>query len=278
MTSPASFPEDVEILAALLDHLPEAVCLKDERHRFVRVNRTMADWYGLPDPAAAVGKSEADYFTREIAKAVDEAEREVLQSGSPRTVAEEKRAWPCGRVLWTSTARLPLRNAAGAVTGTLGIIRDIGPELQAQQEVRRAELLYRGLVDGLPQSFFRKDLEGRVTFANRRYCEVLGKKAKDLLGKTDFDLFPEHLARKYREDDLRVLQTGVTLDVVEAHKPPGKKVIHVRVVKTPVYDADKRAIGVQGIFWEVPGQSEEPATEKAPAPRKKKPKPRGRKK
>ncbi|HYE98419.1 MAG TPA: PAS domain-containing protein, partial [Planctomycetota bacterium] len=74
----------------------------------------------------------------------------------------------------------------------------------------------------------------------------------------DHDLFPPELARKYREDDARVMQTGVTLDTVEAHKAPGKPVVYVRVVKVPFTDADGRTVGVQGIFWEVPPESHKP--------------------
>ena len=271
MTS-STFPSDGELLDLLLGQLTKAVCFKDAEQRFVRINSTLASWYGLASPADAVGKSDADFFQKDLAKTLGDAERAVLQTGRPKNVEEEKRLWPDGRVLWTSMTLLPLRDG----NGTLGIYRDLGPEIQARQEVRRAEALYRGLVDGLPQSFFRKDLEGRVTFANRRYCEVLNKPLKDLLGKTDFDLFPENLARKYREDDARVIQTGIALDVIEAHKPPGKDIIYVRVVKTPVLDSDLRAVGVQGIFWQVPsGEAKKGAKKKksAPAkPAKKKPK------
>ena len=265
---------DGERLRALLNQLPDAVAFKDDRHRYVMINDSLAAWCALNDPAEAVGKKESDFFPGEIARALDEAEREVLGTGATRTVGEEKRSWPDRQARWTSSTLAPVRDASGAIVGTVRILRDIGPELQARQEVRRAEVLYRNLVDGLPQSFFRKDAEGRVVFANRRYLEVLGKPLKEVLGKTDHDFFPDHLARKYREDDARVMQTGMTLDVIEAHKPPGRKVIHVRVVKTPVHDADKRAIGVQGIFWEVPTPAEAaaPAKKKAakkPAPRRK---------
>lgn len=258
-------------LLALLNQLPDAVAFKDDRHRFVRINDTLAAWCGLNDPAEAVGRREADFFPGEIARALDDAEREVLGTGATRTIGEEKRSWPDRQVRWTSSTLTPVLDASGAVIGTVRVMRDIGAEMQARQEVRRAEVLYRGLVDGLPQSFFRKDAEGRVVFANKRYLEVLGKSLKEVVGKTDHDFFPDHLARKYREDDARVMQTGTTLDVVEAHKPPGKAVIHVRVVKTPVFDADKRAIGVQGIFWEVPMAAEAPArpAKKKPAARKK---------
>ena len=260
---------EADLFQILLEQLPDAIYFKDTEHRFIRVNRTLASWYGLKDPVEAIGKKDSDFLPPELAKSNDEVEAEILKTGIPRVDVEEKLVWPDGKVVWTASTRLPLRDATGAVTGTFGIYRDIGPHLAAKKEIRRAEALYRTLVDNLPQNFFRKDLEGRVVFANQQYCKTLGRSLKELVGKTDFDLFPEKLARKYREDDARVLQTGVALDVIEAHKPPGKDIIYVRVVKTPVLDSDLRAVGVQGIFWEVPsGQEKKGAKKKKSAPAK----------
>jgi PAS domain S-box-containing protein len=255
LMSPASM-NDGDLLHILLEQLPDAMYFKDADCRYLRVNRTLATWYGLKSPEEAVGKTAASFFSPEFARHSDEAEKEILKTGIPQVDVEEKLVWPDGRVMVTSTTRLPLRDSSGAVIGTLGIFQDLGPHLQAKKEIRRVEATYRSLVDNLPQNFFRKDLEGRVIFGNREYCKTLGKTLKELAGLTDFDLFPEHLARKYREDDERVMRTGHALDVIEAHKPPGKGVIFVRVVKTPVYDSEQRPIGVQGIFWEVPPQKE----------------------
>src|SRR6185436_11110744 len=278
-TMSASPLTEGDLLHILLEQLPDAVYFKDAESRFIRINRTLASWYGLKDPAEAVGKTDADFFSPEFAKSSIEAEQEIMKTGIPAADVEEKLVWPDGRVTYTSSTRLPLRDPAGNVVGTFGIFRDIGPHLLAKKEIRRANALYSSLVDNLPQSFFRKDLDGRVTFANRQYCAVLGKPLKELIGKNDFDLFPEHLARKYREDDARVLQTGKTLDVVEAHKPPGKDVIYVRVVKSPVFDSDQRAVGVQGIFWEVPAAaSSAPAKKTKAAAPATKPKKKAKKK
>lgn len=265
---------DSELLQTLLENLPDAVGFKDAQGRYLRVNRALASWFGLDDPAKAVGKSDADFFPPEFARTLAAADREILASGEPRLNVEEKLVGPDRRVHWTSSSRVPLD---GGQTLLL-LFRDMSGVAQAREEVIRAESLYRSLVENLPQNFFRKDHQGRVVFANRQYCLTLGKSQKELLGKTDFDLFPEKLARKYREDDTRVMQTGVPLDVVEAHQPPGQGVIYVRVIKTPVYDAERKAVGVQGIFWQVAHQSGDtkkvskkkptPKTKKAPAKKK----------
>lgn len=266
--------DEADLFRTLLDHLPDGVGFKDAQGRYVRVNKILASWYGLDDPAKAVGKTDADVFPPEFAKAEAATERELLNGGEPLVNVESKLVGPDRHVRWTSATRGALKDASGKIAGTFMILRDMDALVQARDEVRRAEGLYRSLVDNLPQNFFRKDHAGRVVFANRQYCLSTGKPLKDLLGKTDFDLFPEKLARKYREDDARVMQTGVPLDVVEAHQPPGKGVIYVRVVKTPVYDAERKAVGVQGVFWEIAHQKASPAPKKKAAKPKSRPKKR----
>ncbi len=142
-------------------------------------------------------------------------------------------------------ALLSMMNALGG---------QIGQMLQRQRverDLRDSEALYQSLVQSLPQNIFRKDRAGRVTFGNRRYCETLKLPLEKLLGKTDFDLFPVELARKYVQDDERVLQTGRPLETVEEHHLPDGSTIFVQVVKTPVVDAQGEIVGTQCIFWDV---------------------------
>src|ERR1019366_8641034 len=64
---------------------------------------------------------------------------------------------------------------------------------------------------------FRKDLQGRFTFANQQYCQHYHCKLEDILGKTDFDFFPKELAEKYTRDDQRVMQLGQTFEITQQH-------------------------------------------------------------
>jgi two-component system, NtrC family, sensor kinase len=80
---------------------------------------------------------------------------------------------------------------------------------------------------------------------------VLGMSLEQLLGKTDFDLFPHHLAERYRKDDQSVIESGKIFDTVEEHVTPAGKRLYVQVMKTPVYGQGDRIVGVQGIFWDV---------------------------
>src|SRR3954452_25095173 len=123
--------------------------------------------------------------------------------------------------------------------------------IRAVRALRETEVIYHSLVETLPQKILRKDLDGRFTFANQRFCSELGCSLKEILGKTDFDFFPRELAEKYRRDDRRVIESGQVLDVVEHHITSGGEKLYVQVMKTPLFGHDGKPIGIQGIFWDV---------------------------
>jgi PAS domain S-box-containing protein len=122
---------------------------------------------------------------------------------------------------------------------------------RVERALRDSEALYQSLVQSLPQNIFRKDRSGRVTFGNQHYCATLKLPLDQLLGKTDYDLFPKELAQKYTSDDRNVMETGTPFEAVEEHHLPDGTNIFVQVVKTPVYDAQGEIVGIQGIFWDV---------------------------
>ena len=162
--------------------------------------------------------------------------------------------------LW---AGLSARSMAdGQTTGRILVVARDQTERRA---VRDSEALYHSLVDTLPMNVFRKDAEGRYTYVNALFCAPVGKPIDQLLGRTDFDVFVPELAAKYRQADLRLLAGREAVEEVEEHRTAacgphcrcGRRgaddsdTTFVQVVLTPVLDAAGRAVGSQGVFWDV---------------------------
>lgn len=151
-----------------------------------------------------------------------------------------------------STTPLVADDGTRALMAALG--SQLGQVLQRQRiekALRDSEALFESLVESLPLNIFRKDREGRFVFANRRFCRTTKKLLKDVLGRTDFDLFPFEMASKYVQDDRRIIETAEALDMVEEHRTPDGRRLYVQVVKTVVVDAVGNVVGVQGFFWDV---------------------------
>ncbi|MDB5051864.1 MAG: transcriptional regulator with sensor, AraC family [Fibrobacteres bacterium] len=66
------------------------------------------------------------------------------------------------------------------------------------------------LLEYLPDTyFFAKDLDGRFMAANAAFVRGAGLGSEsDLIGKSDLDVWPRHLAEGYRRDDRKVMQSG----------------------------------------------------------------------
>ncbi len=128
-------------------------------------------------------------------------------------------------------------------------------EAAAESATHSSVALYHSLVDSLPIHVIRKDLSGRLTFANRCYCEIMGRTLEQLTGLSDHDLFPPELARKYVRDDERVIATGQVFHDIETNLAGGKP-RYFEVYKVPVFGPGGRVVETQAVFWDVTDRQE----------------------
>jgi two-component system sensor histidine kinase/response regulator len=119
-----------------------------------------------------------------------------------------------------------------------------------QAALSHTEAFYHSLVESLPGNILCKDLQGRFTFVNSRFCQTVGRPREAIIGRTDVDLFPAEVAAQYQAADETVIRTGRSHEAVEEHHTP-TGVMHVQVIKTPIRDDAGRIIGIQGLFWDV---------------------------
>ena len=97
-------------------------------------------------------------------------------------------------------------------------------------------------------SFFAKNSRLELIAANKRFWERLGVESEaDLIGKNDFELFPQRLAENFRKDDLEILKTGKPkLDILELFFDSQGLPDWFLTNKFPVFDHKGDIIGVMG--------------------------------
>ncbi len=203
------------LLQTLMQNVTDHIYFKDLESRFIRINRAMADWLGLEDSSAAVGKSDFDFFADEHAQQAYEDEQRVVTSGEPLLGVEEKETWPDGHVTWVSSSKLPLLNEQGECIGTFGVSRDITANKRAEAELRATQQLLQGILDNTTAVIYVKDLQGRYMLINRSYEALFNVDRENVIGRTAHDLFPAELAEVYWQNDLDALEAGVPLEKTE---------------------------------------------------------------
>jgi sigma-B regulation protein RsbU (phosphoserine phosphatase) len=251
---------DMALLAAeekyhsVFDHLVEGIFQTTPDGHYLMANNALARIYGYATPEELIANIVDIGRSLYVQPVRREEFVRLMQQNDTITGFESQIYRKDGTIIWISENCRAIRNAKGKMLYYEGTVEDITQRRQAEEGLRNSEALYHSLVETLPQNIFRKDLEERFTFANQQFCKVLGRELNEIVGKTDFDFFPRELAEKYQQDDRRVMQTAQPYETIEEHQPPGHGKMYVQVVKTPLYGADGKIIGLQGIFWDITQQ------------------------
>ncbi|MBW6470703.1 MAG: PAS domain S-box protein, partial [Methanosarcinaceae archaeon] len=125
----------------------------------------------------------------------------------------------------------------------------------AKINLQESKNKYKTLFENLPQKIFNKDVNSVYVSCNENYAKDLNIGPDEIVGKTDYDLYSHELADKYRADDKRIIESGLTEEIEEEYIIDGNK-FWVNSVKTSIKNEDGKIIGIQGIFWDITERKE----------------------
>ena len=128
------------MLRTLIDNLPDFIYVKDAQCRFLLANVAVARLMGTT-PDKLLGKSDFDFYPRELATQYSDDERNVMRAGKPLVNREEDGLDSDRNRISVLTTKVPLRDEQGQVIGILGIGRDITARVKVEAEVRAAREL-----------------------------------------------------------------------------------------------------------------------------------------
>jgi len=252
-----AFEEDKEksYLQNIIDTVADFIYIKDINSRFIQANKSVANNMGTT-PDELIGKTDFDFYPKKLAQKFFEDEQKVIKSGQSVRNEVEPSIDQEGNKLIISTTKAPLKNASGKIIGSIGIGRNITAEKQAEEEVKKANEeirlernQLRTLIDNIPDYIYIKDTECRFAVANKTLARTVRVDSPDdLIGKTDFDFYPEELARKFYKDELNVMKTRQPLI---NHEEPGidehGKKLFISSTKVPLIANKGEIKGIIGI-------------------------------
>ena len=136
------------------------------------------------------------------------------------------------------------------------IIRDITERKHVENELRKRQLEVNTLLDSLPGMAFFKDKNLRYLIVNQKFCDGMGYTKEEIIGKTDFELLPSHIAEKYNADDLKVINSGNVHYIREEQILINGKYFTIGTRKVPLKDENGNVVGLIGLGFDVSERKE----------------------
>ncbi|HEY6561998.1 MAG TPA: PAS domain-containing protein [Polyangiaceae bacterium] len=133
---------------------------------------------------------------------------------------------------------VPVLDDGCAVEAVVLVVRDVTSGRRTEEELTKTHVFLHSIVENLPAMIFVKEADSlRFELFNRAGEELLGIARSELLGKSDFDLFPADQARFFQARDRQALNSGGMVDITEEpiQTAEGERWLHTK--KIPIRDA-----------------------------------------
>ncbi|MEH6442845.1 MAG: diguanylate cyclase [Oceanospirillaceae bacterium] len=133
------------------------------------------------------------------------------------------------------------------------IIHDITERRAVEQELNELNSDFITLLENTSDFIYFKDINCRLRFCSQTLAVITNHENwRDMIGKHDLEIFPPNTAKIYIEEELPIINKGDSLiDKINPHYDQDGRERWVCTNKWPVFDADKKIIGLCGISRDI---------------------------
>lgn len=120
-------------------------------------------------------------------------------------------------------------------------------------ELERDQVLLETMLENSPSWIFFKDRQSRFIKLNTSHARMMGyDDPKDVIGKTDFDLFPREDAQRFYDEEQQIMASGQPVIAREWSVPSSSgEILWVSESKIPIKDKDGNVIGLVGFSTDI---------------------------
>jgi PAS domain S-box-containing protein len=160
-----------------------------------------------------------------------------------------------GQPLWVEAVAYPVKDDDGRVREVVLMHRDVTARREAEDALRRSHSLVQAVIEGTTDTVLAKDLAGRYTLINSAGAAFMNRTPEEIVGKTDWDLFPPAAAESLAANDRAVLASQETQTYEEPFPRDGQTLTFL-TTKGVYRDDAGQVVGLIGIARDITARKE----------------------
>ena len=207
----------------------------------------------------AAGSWPARVYPEDVEK--DNQDMEIL-SKNQDVKSELRTITKSGEIRWERIFAHPIWDEnKNRLAGIIGAVQDITDIKNAEETLKVAFRQTAEMIRNIPDMAWLKDANSRYIAVNEKFAEVAGHQIETIIGKTDFEIWGEDFAQKYRDDDLFVMETQKLRRVEEKQQDRTGREYWVETIKTPIFNGKGEVAGTTGVARDINERKEAELTE-----------------
>jgi PAS domain S-box-containing protein len=127
---------------------------------------------------------------------------------------------------------------------------------RSEKELELANSMIQSIIDASPDLIFYKNLDSVTMWCNDAYARFVGLPKERILGRSDFEIHPRHLAEFFLERDRLIFKNNKAIKNEEWLVFPGGERRKFEVYKAPLHDPEGRPLGLLGISRDISDREE----------------------
>ncbi|MCF8404410.1 MAG: PAS domain S-box protein [Bacteroidales bacterium] len=229
---------------AIFENSPEAIVVLNTKGDIIDLNARVLDWLGY-SPESIIGKNFRSLSFLTFKSKIKIA-KNLIQRLTGKSIPSYELEFIdiYGNIKIGSISVSPLRNDKGRIHQILVIISDITERKKTEIALQEQKNKFETIFSIIPDLVILLDENFIYQAVNPAFCKYMKMKEEEVIGKTDYDIFPKEEADIYRACDKEFLKTGKIKTIERKVEGKDGKIRWLQIVKAPVKGTSNKPIGL----------------------------------
>jgi PAS domain S-box-containing protein len=226
-------------IISMLDRVTDGFYAIDKEWRFTFANRKFQ---------YSIGRSHEELIGRDLREVLPAGGGTEFQRGLDKAMYEQVAVTFTGQIpgseVWVEVHAYPSKE------GLSVYLHDVTGRIRMEESLRISLRRERALLNNIPDYAWLKDIDGRYISINDAYAAAYDKTEEEILGRTDFDLWPKDCAEMYAAADRAVLKSKKRMQFEYSGVHFGREE-WLEVIETPIIDESGDVTATVGIARDI---------------------------